>query len=111
MKIFTAVTIAVKNKLECLSLPLTSTLVYYLEVWLEPTIVEPLMGHHSNGKRLALPSNMKLDLKWPTVANMLAYYDTAKITTVKSFIVQASRPVPHRFYVRNFKHNLEASTF
>ncbi len=63
MKIYTAVNIAVKNKLECLSLPLTSTLVYYLEVWLEPTIVEPLMGLYSNGKRLALLSNMKTRLE------------------------------------------------
>jgi hypothetical protein len=35
-----------------------------------------------------LAKNIRLGWKWPTGANTLAYYDTATITAVKSFIVQ-----------------------
>jgi hypothetical protein len=38
---------------------------------------------------LALSANIRLGWKLMEVANTLAYYDTATITAVKSFIVQA----------------------
>jgi hypothetical protein len=38
---------------------------------------------------LVLPTNTRLKWKSMQVANTLAYYDTAIITVVKSFIVQA----------------------
>ena len=46
-----------------------------------------------SGSRLVLPTNIRLGWKSMQVANTLAYYDTAIISTVKSFIVQA--PGPH----------------
>ncbi len=42
-----------------------------------------------SGRLQVFPTNIWLDLKWVEVANTLAYYDTATIITVKSFIVQA----------------------
>ncbi len=39
---------------------------------------------------MAVPTNISLEFKWMEVENTLAYYDTATITAVKSFIVQAS---------------------
>jgi hypothetical protein len=47
------------------------------------------MGIHSMGRLLALPENIRLELKRQTIANTLAYYDTTEITIVKGFIVQA----------------------
>jgi hypothetical protein len=76
------------NKLECLQLPFTSTLVKYLWARLEPTRVEPLIGLHSNGRLLALPRNITLGYKKMKVANTLAYCDRATITALKIFIVQ-----------------------
>ncbi len=46
------------------------------------------MGLHSNGRLLALQVNFRLGWKWMAVTNTLAYYDTAAITTQKSFILQ-----------------------
>ncbi len=43
-----------------------------------------------SGSCLVLPTNIRLGWKSMQVANTLAYYDTAIITAVKSFIVQAS---------------------
>ncbi len=52
----------------------------------------------------ALPSNIRLGLKRPRVANTLAYYNTAKDTAVRRFIVHdvvvleasvATRPLHH----------------
>jgi hypothetical protein len=43
---------------------------------------------HSGGLP-ALPANIRLAYKWIEVATTVAYYDTTKITAVKSFIVQA----------------------
>jgi hypothetical protein len=40
-----------------------------------------------SGKFLALPTNTKLRWRGLEVTNALAYYDTATITAVKSFIV------------------------
>ena len=37
----------------------------------------------------ALPANIRFEWKQTEVVNTLAYYDTATITSVKSFIVQA----------------------
>ncbi len=54
-----------------------------------PTIrVEFCKVLHS-GRLQVFPTNIRLDWKWVEVANTLAYYDTATITAVKSFIVQA----------------------
>jgi hypothetical protein len=56
---------------------------------LEPTKVEHLIVLHYNGKLLAIPINIRLEWKWIAVVNTVAYCDTATITVVKSFIVQA----------------------
>ncbi len=37
--------------------------------------------------------NIRLGLKWIAVANALAYYHMARITAVKSFIVQAPEEI------------------
>jgi hypothetical protein len=50
--------------------------------------VEFCKAFHS-GSLLVLPTNIRLDWKSMQVANTRAYYDTAIITAVKSFIVQA----------------------
>ncbi len=42
-----------------------------------------------SGSLLVMPTNIRLGWKSVQVANTLAYYDTAIITAVKSFIVQA----------------------
>jgi hypothetical protein len=42
-----------------------------------------------SGCLLVLPTNIRLGWKSMQVANTLAYYDTAIITAVKSFMVQA----------------------
>ncbi len=78
-----------RNKLECLPLWFTCALVSNIWVRLEPTKVEPLTVLYSNGRLLALPTNIKQGWKWLKVANALAYYDMTTITAVKSFIVQA----------------------
>ncbi len=44
-----------------------------------------IMGLHSNGRLLTLPTNIKLGWKRMAGAKTLAYYDVAKITDVKSF--------------------------
>ncbi len=77
-----------RNKLECLPVPLTSTLVLYLWARLEPTRVEQSITRlHCNSKLLALPSNFKLRWKWMALANTLAYKDLVTITVVKGFKV------------------------
>ncbi len=51
------------------------------------------MGLHSNGRLLALPTNIshcEIELK-----NTIAYYDTATITATRCFIV---RPLEKKFY-------------
>jgi hypothetical protein len=45
-------------------------------------------GLHPNGRIIALPANIRLGRKLMAVSNTLAYYDTATITAVKSFIIQ-----------------------
>ncbi len=47
------------------------------------------MGLLSNGRLLASIVNIRQRRKCLKVANTLAYYDTAKVTEVKSFIVQS----------------------
>ncbi len=46
-------------------------------------------GLHPNGRLQTLPTNIKLGWRWVEVANTLAYYDTAAIMAVKSFVVKA----------------------
>jgi hypothetical protein len=70
------------NKLECLSLSFTSTLVLYLQAKLEVAKVEP----HSNGSLLVLSTNIRLGCKWLAVTNSLAYY-----VTVINIIQQGQR--------------------
>ncbi len=51
-----------------------------------------------SGSHLVLPTNIRLGWKSIQVANTLAYYDTAIITAVKSFIVQAPGHHGYRIY-------------
>ncbi len=85
------------DKLDCLPLPFLSALVKYFLARLEPTIVELLMGLHSNGRLLPLPANIRLGWKSMANSNTLAYYDRATITDVKSFIVQPPGPNVKKF--------------
>ncbi len=72
-------------------LSFTSTLVEYCgQGLIEPTRMDLLIRLHSNGRFLALPSNVRLVWKWVQVANTLTYYDAATITAVRSVIVQVS---------------------
>ncbi len=77
------------NKLKCLPLPFTSTLVQYLWARLELTKAETLTGLHTNCKFLDLPTNIRLRRERIVLANTLVHYNMATITVVKSFIVQA----------------------
>jgi len=52
--------------------------------------VYPLMGVHSSGRLLALPIIIRLRWKRMEVANTLAYYVIATMTTIESLIVQAT---------------------
>ncbi len=45
---------------------------------------------HSNGRLLALPTNVGLDRKWIVMGNTLAYHGTETIAALKSLIVQAT---------------------
>jgi hypothetical protein len=47
-----------------------------------------LMEIHSNGRLLPLPKSIRLEWKQMLVANILPYYDTATIMTVKSSMLQ-----------------------
>jgi hypothetical protein len=49
------------------------------------------MGLYSNGRLLTLPINSRLTWMLIAVTNALAYYDTATITAVHMFIIQAPR--------------------
>ena len=55
--------------------------------------MESLSVLYSKVRVLALPTNIRQGWKWIEVANALAYYDTATITAVKNFIVQAPGPL------------------
>jgi hypothetical protein len=58
------------------------------------------MGLHTNGRLLALSTNIRLGWKWIAVANTLAYCFTATITAIKGFIAQApgGTAVEHETY-------------
>jgi hypothetical protein len=58
---------------------------------LELTRLEPLTGVNSNVWLSDLPQNIRLGCEQLTLILPLAYYDTAKITAVNSFIVLAPR--------------------
>ncbi len=68
-----------RNKLGCLTLSKTSTLVQYLPTRLEPTKVELLKALHSNGRLPALPTNIILWLQGMKMPNPLAYYNMGTI--------------------------------
>jgi hypothetical protein len=55
------------------------------------------MGLHSNGRLLALPTNVILGWKLMAVVNALAYYDTESITSVKSSTTHAQVPMLKTF--------------
>ncbi len=55
--------------------------------------LERLMGVHSNERLLASLTNIRPGWKCMKVENALAFYNTATITTIKSFKVQAPRVV------------------
>jgi hypothetical protein len=59
---------------------------------------ESLVGLNSNSWLPAVPAKIRQERKWLTVANTLAYYNTATITAVKSIIGQA----PGAFTVKLF---------
>jgi hypothetical protein len=73
----TAVYVVIRKKLECVPLPCTSTLVYYLQARMETTSVEPLMGLYSNVSLLALHSKIRIVRKLMELANAPVYYDMA----------------------------------
>jgi hypothetical protein len=77
-----------RNKLECLPLSVTSSLVYYMQTRLEHTRMEPLKWLDSNEWLLAFPQNIRQGLKWLTLASILPYCDLTEITAIKSFKVQ-----------------------
>jgi hypothetical protein len=81
VKLFTSVIV---NKLECLPLTFTTTLVQYLQAKLELTRVEPLIRLHCNGRLIALPAN--IGLRWKVSGKHSSVFCTAIITVVKSFI-------------------------
>jgi hypothetical protein len=73
--------------------------VYATSIHLLPSLIfeskagayrsKSLKGLNSNGKRLALPTNIRPGWEYMKVANTQAYYERATITAVKCFIVQA----------------------
>ncbi len=74
---------------------------------LNHTRVELHIGLCTNSRLLVLPTNIRPWCKWWEVANALAYYDTATIDAVKSFIVQAPGGIQTlnlRFMSRVFCH-------
>ncbi len=62
--------------------------------------MESLTVLFSNGRVLFLPTNIRQGWKWIEVANALAFYDTAKITAVKSFIVQAPDQLRSHYFTK-----------
>jgi hypothetical protein len=64
--------------------------------------VEHLTKLHFNGRLLALPANIRLRWKLMAVACTLAYYVTATITAVKSFIVKAPGLIVAGKFVKSF---------
>ncbi len=71
--------------LECLTTTFTSTLVLYLRALLEPTRVEPLRRLHLNGLASSLATDIRLRWKKMSLANTLAYYEIATITTTENY--------------------------
>ncbi len=70
------------DKLECLSLSVTSTSIEYLQ---EPTGAYLSVAPY--GTPLRLPTNIRLGYKWLSVKNAPAYYSTKLATAVKSYKV------------------------
>jgi hypothetical protein len=56
-----------------------------------------------SGSLPVLPTNFRLGWKSMQVANTLAYYDTAIITAVKSFIVRAPGANVTKHFVSNLR--------
>ncbi len=57
----------------------------------------------SNGRLMALPTNIRLGWESMAVANTLAYHVTATIMAVKSFKVQLRDQSYKTFYGRNIR--------
>ncbi len=68
---------------------------------LEPTKVELFMGLCSIGMLPTFPTSIKLMWHQFAVANTIAYYNTATIMAIKSFIVQAQELIQQRNCVVN----------
>jgi hypothetical protein len=62
-KLFAAVFFLHHNKLDCFSKLVNCTLVLYLQARLESTRMRPLTGNRSEGRLLALPTNIRLGWK------------------------------------------------
>ncbi len=58
--------------------------------------MEPLTGLSSNSWLLDLALHIGHGLRYPTSANTLAYYDTAKITVVKVLFYRPQAPAANR---------------
>jgi hypothetical protein len=69
-----------------MSLSVTSTLVYYVHKWLDPTRVEPPMRLHFYGRLRALPANIISEVEVTDSENTLAYFDWEMNITVKGLI-------------------------
>jgi hypothetical protein len=59
----------------------------------EPIEEQPHSVLHSNGRLLALPTNIRLGCEWLPVTNTSASYGTKLITTVKKFYKKASEMI------------------
>jgi hypothetical protein len=62
----------------------TSTLVNYLHARLEPFRAKPVMGLHSTGMLIGLPTIIRLREKSISVANTVTYDDMKTVTSVYS---------------------------
>ncbi len=99
IKLFTAVTFAGNNPLL-----VTSTLFKHLQARLELTRVEPLTRHNSNeGGLKDLPPNIRLGWRRLILENTLAYYNTAKFSTVKGLYYRTWGQSYKTFYVRKLR--------
>jgi hypothetical protein len=70
-----------RNKLECLTLAKIFSIVQYLQVRHDPSLIQ-----HSNNRPLALTINNRLSLKCFSGPNALAYFERALVTKNERFI-------------------------
>jgi hypothetical protein len=112
IKHFIAATVSIsrlplyRNKLECLPLPFTSTLVLYLQVRLKPKRVEPLKGLKSYGILQAFPANIFGDTfcKGRLLATTRHFIKVLPMTNTLAYCVKNCDPFPN--IIKLFVHNL-----